>query len=132
VAWLGKVEPDAVAWLAVTAGRGERVLKLLIELDYGTEGPRRLGRKLRHYVGWAEHAGREHWVVFVVPDVEREARVHAAVRQVAPDYGDATVPLLTTTAALLAGPGVLGAIWWDGVTRYRIGLLEAKHPRAHW
>jgi hypothetical protein len=126
------VEPDAVAWLAITTGRETRLVKLLIELDYGTEGPRRLGRKLRHYVGWAEHAGREHWLVFVVPDGAREGTVHGALRQVAPAYGDAAVPLLTTTAALLADQGVLGTIWWDGVKRYRVALLEADHCRRVW
>jgi hypothetical protein len=124
---LGKVEPDAVAWLAVGAGWDQRTLKLLIELDYATEGPRRLARKLRHYAGWAANLRGGQALLFVVPTPPREHLVHR-VMAAAEACSQETVPLLTTSFDLLASHGPLGAIWWNGQTNRRCSLLDAEQP----
>jgi hypothetical protein len=119
---LGKVEPDAVAWLTVGERPHERTLKLLVELDYATEGPRRLARKLRHYAGWAANRRDDQALLFVVPTERRELLVQRVTTAVEAHYPE-DVPLLTTTFDLLAGHGALGAIWWNGRARHRCSLL---------
>jgi hypothetical protein len=118
----GKVEPDAVAWLTLGDGRDQRTLRLLIELDFATEGPRRLARKLRHYAGWAANRRDDQAVLFIVPTDRRELlvrRVTAEVEACSPE----DVPLLTTSFDLLARYGALGAIWRDGRSGRRSSLL---------
>ena len=116
----GQVEPDAIARLAL----GDRRLTLLIEWDRGTEGPRRLARKLRHYVGWGTSPAATDAVALVITTTsEREALIHDLAAGLACRQGLPAPPLWTTTAGQLAGQGMLAPVWWAPGGRVRCALL---------
>lgn len=115
----GQVEPDAIARLRLGAER----LTLLIEWDRGSEGRRRLARKLRHYAGWgASPAATDALALVITTTPRREALIHELVADLARRHGLAAPPVWTTTITRLVEAGALAAIWWAPGVRVRQGL----------
>lgn len=112
----GQVEPDAIARLRL----GEARLTLLIEWDRGSEGRRRLARKLRHYVGWGVSPAATSALALVITTTPaREATIHSLVADLSRRHGSASPPLWTTTITRLVNDGALAAIWWAPGARVR-------------
>jgi len=102
-----------------------------LEWDRGTEQPRRLRAKLATYAGYFNDrpgAGANQ-VLFVAPTQERERQILGLLT----DYLDRDreqCRFWTTTTALIATSGALGAVWAASGSR-RVGLKEmAGLPRS--
>src|SRR5579859_4859367 len=119
--------PDG--WGRLLKPDGELLIHL--EWDRGTEQPRRLRAKLVAYAGYFNDrpgAGANQ-VLFVAPTQERERQILGLLT----DYLDRDreqCRFWTTTTALIATSGALGAVWAASGSR-RVGLKEmAGLPRS--
>jgi len=100
----------------------EREVLIHLEWDRGTEQPRRLRAKLAAYTGYFNDrpdAGANQ-VLFVAPTDEREKQILGLIGDVA-DRDRESCRFWSTTTAVIAASGPLGAVWAGGGSR-RVSL----------
>jgi hypothetical protein len=103
----------------------DREVLIHLEWDRGTEQPRRLRAKLHAYTAdFTDRAGASaNQVLFVAPTEQRERQI----AHLLPDHADAdreSCRFWTTTIALIAAAGPLGAVWAGAGSGRRVSMLD--------